>query len=279
MDYRHGMDNLQSPSESGFNGDEAHTREFTPLGLYLQGRMSNGIGVKAGRWNEWTPQGWGFDMDCDVTGFQIDFGKKLHTTISALDVNLWDNYAVSPTLAARGYSGRWDEKFTGIRFDYPVDEKTEIHFGGHWMSPMASRFQQTDQNRVFYYYIHGSHKFDKNWLVRGGIIHSNAKSISKAINNQKDASHIPGLWFDLQYKNIDLQKPGTYDIWAEYRREPGLTMPTVTDWWDNNYQGIRLGFDYVMDKNFMFTTWMNWCREIDTGLSNKRLRFQVDVFF
>ena len=70
-----------------------------------------------------------------------------------------------------------------------------------------------------------------------------------------------------------------YDLWATYRREPGLTMPTVTDWWEPNKEGYRIGFDYVLDKNLTFTTWMNWFKDIDTSERTRRFRFQVDAFF
>ena len=284
VDYRSGMDSLISPTTGTKNmgadadGAEAYGKEFTPE-VYVQGRMDNGLGIKAGRWYEWTPLGWGFDMDSDVTGFQLDFGNKLKTTISYVKVDLWDYAMANSYVLSQGYSTRQDEDFFGIRFTYPFDNKNVINFGTSWMTPMVSRFQDPSRKHVMYYYAHGTHTFDKNWKIRAGIMHSDAKSIPNAINGVKNASKVPGLWFNLQYKNIDLQKPGTYDIWATYRREPGLTMPTVTDWWPNNNEGIRVGADYVLDKNLTATTWMTWFKEIDTGERSKRYRFQVDFYF
>ncbi|MBO6204359.1 MAG: hypothetical protein J6O13_12605 [Selenomonas sp.] len=294
LEYRNSMGSLK-PEDIGPTVSEVDSKTPNPY-LTLEGKFKNGFSVKVGKWYEWTPNGYGFDLDSDVVGGQVSFGKKLRTTISAVKFDLADYdeilalpyYTnVMPYLRANNkYANGTDgANFFGIRFDYPINQKNDIHFGVSWMSALPTQFQDPTVNkRNMYYYIHGHHVFDKNWQVRAGIMHSNAKSIPNGVvdiatGEAKNASKVPGLWLGVQYKAIDLQKPGTYDLWATYRREPGLTMPTVTDWWEPNKEGYRIGFDYVLDKNLTFTTWMNWFKDIDTSERTRRFRFQVDAFF
>lgn len=77
----------------------------------------------------------------------------------------------------------------------------------------------------------------------------------------------------------DFSDPGSYDIFATWRKEPGLTWVTVTDWYPVNTEGFRVGVDYILAKNIMFTTWADKIKEIDTGAKQSRYRFQVLAMF
>ena len=47
----------------------------------MTGRLPQlGLDVKFGKWNEWNPYGWGMDIDCDFSGFQLTQGKKQFKT-------------------------------------------------------------------------------------------------------------------------------------------------------------------------------------------------------
>ena len=83
---------------------------------------------------------------------------------------------------------------------------------------MQSRYQADDQHRVFYYYAHGHHKFDKNWDLRVGMIASNAKRDTTNVEAGTKTKQ-PGRWVQLTYKQVQLQNPGTYSIVADYRYE------------------------------------------------------------
>ncbi|WP_294153061.1 hypothetical protein [uncultured Selenomonas sp.] len=238
---------------------------------YLTGTMPKlGLNLKFGKWNEWNIYGWGMDIDCDFSGFQFRQGKKdFKTYFTAGQMDLWDD--------AMG-GDRTKEKVTSLRFFYPFDKKNDVNFGMSWSSPMQSRYQADDQHRVFYYYAHGHHKFDKNWDLRAGMIASNAKRdpTNEAAGTKNKQ---PGRWVQLTYKQAQLQNPGTYSIVADYRYEPALSWPTVTDWCGLNERFLRLGFNYVPAKNILLDTFYQWARDIDTGVKDDLYRFQAQFFF
>ena len=253
--------------------------------VWVEGKVGGGRGVdvKFGRWNEWTPMGWGYDMDSDVTGGQISFGNpKFRTTLTAVKVDLWDNYMSSDYLQnVRGYDTDDETPTVGVRWDWLASDKTDVHFGLHGMGAMTSRYQDNKKkNHVLYYYAHAGYKFDDNWKIHGGIINSNAKMIDHPWGEDgPNPTTSPGFWFNVWYKNPDLQNPGTYDIWATYRKEPGKSWVTVTDWWPKNAEGFRIGADYVVAKNMLFTTWADRIKEIDTKAKHTRYRFQMQFMF
>lgn len=242
----------------------------TTMDTYLTGRMMhNMLGLKVGKWNEWNIYGWGMDIDCDFSGWQLDYGKgnfKTYLTIGKMD--LWDN----------GMGGNLEyERISSLRSFYKFDSKNDMNFGVSWTTAMPSRYQNADQGRVFYYYTHAHHKFDKNWDLRLGIINSNAERASTAIAGTKTKQ--PGRWLQLQYKGANLQAPGSYGITATYRYEPALSWPTVTDWCGLNERFFRLGASWVPAKNIMLDTFYTWGKEIDTGVRNDMFRFQAQMFF
>ena len=245
---------------------------------YITGTVPQlGLDVKFGKWNEWSPFGWGMDIDCDYSGIQLVQGKKqFKTFFTAGQMDLWDQWN-------GGY--RWKEKVTSLRFFYPFDEKNDINFGTSWSSAMKSRYQDVDaQHRVFYYYAHGHHKFDKNWDLRVGMIASNAKRGSDfpygdITVHPGTKTKQPGRWIQLQYKDAQAQNPGTYDIVADYRYEPALSWPTVTDWCGLNERFFRIGVDYVPAKNIKLNTFYQWARDIDTGAKDDLYRFQAEFYF
>lgn len=242
----------------------------TTMDTYVTGRMAdNALGLKVGKWNEWNIYGWGMDIDCDFTGVQLDYGKKdFKTYFTSGKMDLWDN--------AMG-GDREYEQVTSLRSFYPFDKKNDINFGVSWSSAMASRYQDPDQGRVFYYYTHAHHNFDNNWDLRVGVINSDAKRDDTATAATKTKQ--PGRWVQLQYKGSDLQAPGSYGITADYRYEPALSWPTVTDWCGLNERFFRLGVSYVPAKNILLDTFYTWGREIDTGEKDDLYRFQTQFFF
>ena len=142
---------------------------------------------------------------------------------------------------------------------------------------MASRYQNPDQGRVFYYYAHAHHKFDQNWDLRVGLINSNAERNNTALAGTKTKQ--PGRWIQVQYKGAKVSVPNSYGITLDYRYEPALSWPTVTDWCGLNEKFIRLGVSYVPTKNVLLETFYTWRREIDTDERDDMYRFQAQFFF
>lgn len=262
-------------SFSGFDETKSLTPNENQTGLTVDGYVTGkfpklGLEAKVGKWNEWNIYGWGMDIDCDFSGIQLVQGKKkFKTFFTAGQMDLWDD-AMGGT--------RTQEKVTSLRFFYPFDAKNDINFGVSYSSAMASRYQDPDQGRVFYYYTHAHHKFDNNWGVRAGIINSNAKrDPNNALAGTKTKK--PGHWLQLDYKGAKLDKPNSYGVTLTYRYEPALSWPTVTDWCGLNEKFVRLGFSYVPYKNILLDTFYTWGREIDTGARSDLYRFQAQFFF
>ena len=262
-------------SFSGFDETKSLAPNENQTGLTVDGYVTGkfpklGLEAKVGKWNEWNIYGWGMDIDCDFSGIQLVQGKKkFKTFFTAGQMDLWDD-AMGGT--------RTQEKVTSLRFFYPFDAKNDINFGVSYSSAMASRYQDPDQGRVFYYYTHAHHKFDNNWAVRAGIINSNAKrDPNNAVASTKTKK--PGHWLQVNYKGTQLDKPNSYGVTLTYRYEPALSWPTVTDWCGLNEKFIRLGFSYVPYKNILLDTFYTWGREIDTGARSDLYRFQAQLFF
>jgi len=274
-------DNWQAHTELGFQNsfvgfdetianapNEAQTG--TTMDTYVTGRMANNaLGIKIGKWDEWNPLGAGMDIDCDFSGVQLVYGKKdLKTYFTTGKMDLWDNWMGGT---------RFSEQVTSLRSVYPFDKKNDINFGVSWSSAMASRYQDPDQGRVFYYYTHAHHNFDANWDLRAGVINSDAKRADTAIAGTKTKQ--PGRWLELRYKKSDFQIPGSYDIIVTYRSEPALNWPTLTDWCGLNERFIRIGVNWVPAKNVLLNTFYTRAREIDTGAKDDLYRFQAYFFF
>ena len=240
------------------------------LDTFVTGTMPKlGLNAKIGKWNEWNIYGWGMDIDCNFSGAQFTYGKKaLKTFLTMGQMDLWDN---------KMGGDRKAEKVTSLRFFYPFDKKNDINFGTSWSSAMASRYQNPDQGRVFYYYAHAHHKFDQNWDLRVGLINSNAERNNMALAGTKTKQ--PGRWIQVQYKGAKVSVPNSYGITLDYRYEPALSWPTVTDWCGLNEKFIRLGVSYVPTKNVLLETFYTWRREIDTDERDDMYRFQAQFFF
>lgn len=271
--YRSSLENFDKGNY--FSPNEAQTG--LTVDPYITGRFPKlGLEAKIGKWNEWNIYGWGMDIDCDFSGIQLKYGKKkFKTFFTAGQMDLWDS--VMAASDGTKYGSRDKEKVTSLRFFYPFDDKNDINFGVSYSSAMASRYQDPDQGRVFYYYTHAHHKFDNNWGVRAGIINSNAKRDNTALAGTKTKK--PGHWLQIDYKGAKLDKPNSYGVTLTYRYEPALSWPTVTDWCGLNEKFVRLGFSYVPYKNILLDTFYTWGREIDTGARSDLYRFQAQFFF
>jgi len=268
MGYRNSLSGFDERRNLAFSDIGENDTGFT-MDAYVTGKMfDNALMIKAGKWNEWNPFGWGMDIDCDFAGAQLTYGKKdFKTFFTAGKMDLWDNFMGGD---------RQHEYVTSLRFFYPFSKKADVNFGVAYTSGMESRFQDPDK-RVFSYYAHGHYKFDDNWDLRVGMINSNAKRADNPTAGR--ATKKPGRWVQLQYKNADLQKPGSYAITADYRYEPALNWVTVTDWCGLNEKFIRLGVAYVPAKNVLLDAFYTWAREIDTGARDDLYRFQAQFFF
>ena len=278
MGYRNSLSGFDKTNNLYFSDNGENDTGFK-MDTYVTGKMlDNALTVKAGKWNEWNPFGWGMDIDCDFAGAQFTIGKKdFKTFFTAGKMDLWDNAMQAGFNGVKDYNGRDSENVTSLRFFYPFSKKADINFGTAWTSPMASRYQNTSQHRIFSYYTHAHYKFDSNWDVRAGVINSNSHRADTEVAGTKTKK--PGRWLQLMYKEAKLDTPGSYSITADYRYEPALNWVTVTDWCGLNEKFFRLGVAWVPAKNVMLDTFYTWAREIDTDSRDDLFRFQAQFFF
>ncbi len=89
----------------------------------------------------------------------------------------------------------------------------------------------------------------------------------------------PMLFAKLSYKQLDYQKPGTYTAWLTYRKEPQVSQYGNTDWWEANAEGLRIGGDYVIDKNLSLNAYYTLARDIDSHEKRNGARIELDAFF
>ena len=266
--YRNSLSGFDKTRNLAFSDNGENDTGFK-MDTYVTGKMlGDALTVKAGKWNEWNPFGWGMDIDCDFAGAQLTYGKKdFKTFLTVGKMDLWDNFMGGD---------RDSEEITSLRAFYPFSRKADINFGVAYTSGMESRYQDPD-DRVFSYYTHAHYKFDNNWDLRAGTINGNANRADNPTAGTKTKK--PGRWLQLQYKNADLQKPGSYAITADYRYEPALNWITVTDWCGLNEKFFRFGVAWVPAKNILLDTFYTWAREIDTDARNDLYRFQANLFF
>lgn len=270
LTYRSSLSGFDEKSNKIFGNAPGENYSNFVMDTYLTGKMfKDALQVKFGKWYEWNPYGWGMDIDCDFAGAQLTYGKKeFKTFFTAGIMDLWDHYM----------GGDKDhESIASLRFFYPFSPKADINFGFASTSGMASRYQNPDK-RALTYFVHGHYKFDNNWDLRLGTIASNAeRDPNNPLAGEKTKK--PGRWAQIQYKNTDLQKPGTYSLTLDYRYEPALTWTTVTDWCGLNEKFLRFGAAYVPAKNIVLDTFYTWAKDIDTGNRNDLYRFQAYIFF
>lgn len=233
--------------------------------FYVTGPVA-GSAVKIGRFSANSP--FGLVYDDKVTGGEVAFGKVLKTTIQGGRASSTDD---SATYNSQGYSS--------IVFDAPVTSKTNVHAGYYRIAPNTLQHQSTadGDKYVNYYTVAFDSQLTSDWSLKAAYAKSDAAGSPDA--NGITSTGNKAYLVKVTYKNADMNKPGTYDLFGMYRKSPQLASYSNTDDWRQNVKGTRLGFDYILDKNFGLTTWYTIGKDVDTNAKNNEYRAELDFLF
>lgn len=227
--------------------------------FYMTGPVADTT-IKAGRFSAYSP--FGLVYDDKVTGGQVAFGKVLKTTIQGGTASSTDD------------SDTYDsQNFASILFDLPISPISNVHAGYYKINPNTLQHQEDNGDYVDYYTLGFDSQLTSDWNLKAAYSKSNAVG---SLYNGIKSTDTKAYLLKLTYKNADMNKPGSYDYFALYRKSPQLASYSNTDDWRQNVKGIRLGMDYILDKNVGFTTWYTIGKDIDTKAQNNEYRVEFD---
>jgi hypothetical protein len=267
---------IKGESEYGRQFDYAGENETIQQSNYEQFYVTGpvaGTTVKAGRFSAYSPSGLVYDDK--VTGGQVAFGNTLKVTLEGgRATSAGEDTAATPGANSQIYSG--------AMFDLPLSTVTNIHAGYYRIGANANTHQDTSNDKyVTYYTAAVDTQFATDWGFKAVYAKSNATWAA----SPTDTAYIPSTETKqylarLTYKVFDITKPGSYDVFAMYRKSPQLSSyDGNTDDWRLNAKGTRIGVDYSLDKNIGLTTWYTFGKDVDTNKKNNEYRAEVDFKF
>ncbi|MDL2280530.1 S-layer homology domain-containing protein [Selenomonadales bacterium OttesenSCG-928-I06] len=134
-------------------------------------------------------------------------------------------------------------------------------------------------------------KLGKDWRLMGEYIKNNA-DLPKSLTKNRDQDH--GYWVRLQYKDINMKKPGTYGIYAEYLKLGAYSLDSkvwghILDiaagngWNEQNTKsdgakGYGINVRYVFAKNMNLQVTFHDLKKYD-GSESYRHYYQVATNF
>jgi hypothetical protein len=226
--------------------------------------------VKAGRFG-YTPI-YGLIYDDKITGGQVTFGNEIKATITAGKAtstyeavkDQFGNVLYNYTLDSNGNVTTTNYKaqsYSSLVVEAPLSKVTNAKVGFIKIAPEGQDYRN-------YWTLGFDGKIAKDWSFQAAYVKSNASNVPNS-----------AYWGKVQYKVADYDTPGTYDIFAYYRKSPTAASYSNTDDWVGNVKGYRLGFDYVFDKNIGLTAWYTDAKNIDTDAKDKKYRAEMDFKF
>ena len=238
--------------------------------LYLAGPIGHGTTVKAGRFSAFSPLGLVYDDK--VTGGQVKYSSPTFgvTLEAGKATSTDDDKGTNVTIGDQTYQYR-SQSYQAALFDVPMSKATTLQAGFYRIGGNVAQSQHPGQH-VNYYTLGLSSKIAENLRLDAGYAKSSA---DKTYDGADVASKANSAYLlKLTYRNADLTKPGSFDIFAMYRKSPMLASYSNTDDWVKNVKGFRIGADYVVTKNMGFTTWYTFGKDVDTNEVNNMYRMQ-----
>jgi hypothetical protein len=153
------------------------------------------------------------------------------------------------------------QNFNSIVLEAPLSKATNAKLGYFRIAPQG-------QSYINYATLGIDSKLCEDWYLQAVYAASSASGVANK-----------AYWAKIQYKMIDYNVPGSYDIFAYYRKSPTAASYSNTDDWVGNVKGYRLGVDYVFAKNCGVTVWYTDGKDVDTSVSDKKYRAEIDLKF
>ena len=236
--------------------------------LYLAGPVGHGTTIKAGRYSAFSPMGLVYDDK--VTGGQVKYETKdFAVTLEAGKATSTDDKTSDITIDGNSYNYR-SQNYQAALFDVPMG-KTKLQAGFYRIGGNPNQGQMPDQH-VNYYTFGVTSQLAENLRLDAGYAKANVDHTHSAsdVASTSNSAYL----LKLTYRNADLTKPGSFDIFAMYRRSPMLASYSNTDDWVKNVKGFRIGADYVVTKNMGLTAWYTFGKDVDTNEVNNMYRMQ-----
>lgn len=241
---------------------------------YAKGKMGQ-ADVTLGRWMQTSVGDVIFDEDA-ITGVKVGFGNQLKANIyyGQLHINELDSANRDRVF---GTELTWAANKNFNMFGSYNQIKTRDEGAAVLMNSAKS---STGKNSINLYEIGASYKFNQDWKLTGIFNKSNADFQSN------------GYKAEVQYKAIDLQKAGTWQVAAGYMKTGANSVYDTGNWVGSidtksnipayKYDGAKgWYFDgaYVPAKNIKFRTIYGDYKGIDSDMKDRYYRAQVEFFF
>lgn len=236
--------------------------------LYLTGPIGRGLTIKAGRYSAFSPLGLVYDDK--VTGGQVKYAtKNFAVTLEAGKATPTDDDTSTTIIDGNTYSYS-SQNYQAALFDVPMN-KTKLQAGFYHIGGNLNQ-SQTPEQYVNYYTFGITSQLAENLRLDAGYAKADVDKTYTAASVASTSNSAYLLKFT--YRNADLTKPGSFDIFAMYRKSPMLASYSNTDDWVKNVQGFRIGTDYVITKNMGLTAWYTFGKDVDTDEVNNMYRMQ-----
>ena len=226
---------------------------------YMEGNYKN-LNIQLGKFPYYTMVDDGMVFDDDLAGAQVEFGKDVKVKVMAgrysnQDTGVWQADAVADTFSIQGievYSKA--NKFTWGASYHNVKNK-----------------EVTGKNNVGLWAVGLGYHFNKDWYLKGAYARANVDVTSK----EKTAYNI-----ELDYKDADMKKPGTWGAWIAYRHlgSAASFVPTYNSMWTNE-KGINLGVKAAVMQNVIgYLEYMNG-KKVDDNTKMRTIFGRIEAYF
>ncbi len=257
------------------NGDAGTTgtndTKVTMPEMYAKGKLGQ-TDMTLGRWMQTSAGDLIFDED-SIDGVKFGFGNQLKATVYYGNLHYNELSTVNKDRVL-GTELNWAANKNFNMFGSYNQIKSRNENGQVMMNGGTSG---TGKNSINLYEVGAAYKFTPDWKLTGIYSKSNA---------DEDAS---GYKVDLQYKAIDLQKAGTWQVAVGYWKT-GLNSTYDSGAYTSRVGNSTVGYDglkgwyidgsYVPAKNIKFRTmYADYKGTTATDVKDKMYRAQVEFFF
>ena len=260
---------LRGESEWGHNlNDQTHSQTLQNSvfsKMFLEGNFDN-FKVVAGRYGRYSP--FGIHYDEKINGLALTFGNQLKATAEFGRVVAADERS-QPDYSPFVYRS---PRYQAFLLETPIEKNTKLHLQYYRIGGNVYQTQLPSQH-VNYYLAAFESQFDKNVKAEIGFVHSDADSFTNTEINVRSKKN-NAYFAKIAYKKADHNIAGSYGLYAFYRYSPQLASYSNADDWMRNVRGVRIGFDYIFQKDMGFNCYYTFGRDIDTGNRNDAYRFQ-----
>lgn len=222
--------------------------------VYANGKYQ-GLDIKFGKFD--TVEGYAYTHEDPMRGVQVQFGKKLKTKLSAGMISNPNN--------------NFDASYGAIALTYPLSKKANLYGAYHYFRSVNSGYKKIGDDNFGLGNIGFDMLLGKNFRLVGLYARSNADT---ELNRN-------GYFFELDYKRMTVQNPGSFMIMLRNFRVTDATA--ISSRYDaythGNIQGTEIGFCYAPIRNVEVGAKYFFGKDVRTDDDKTFLRTEVKYFF